>query len=87
MWNTIWGFDIDLFFTDRNITVNAVHPGTVKSEFFRNYLPIPSFLVPVLRVVLFPVSYLLYTENEGAQTQIWACVDESLEGVSGKYMQ
>ena len=70
---------------DRNVTVNGLHPGTVVTDFYRYYVPFPQ-LYPFCYFLFFPLLYLLPTQVEGSQTQIWASVDESLEGVSGKYL-
>ena len=61
-----------------NVTVNAVHPGSVITELQRH-----SFGVSILR---FFTSFFWKTPEEGAQTSIYCAVSEEMEGVSGKYL-
>ncbi|XP_067951229.1 retinol dehydrogenase 12-like [Watersipora subatra] len=70
---------------DKNVTVNALHPGTIRSDFWRNYLP-NKLAYLFMFTFTFPFAAFTKTVLEGAQTQIMASVDESLEGVSGKYL-
>jgi len=61
------------------VSVYALHPGLVRTDFFRNY---PWYQQCVIR----PVSWLLSKESwYGAQTTIYCAVDESIEMVTGKY--
>lgn len=60
-----------------NVTVNALHPGSVRSELTRHSVVIS------LAWKLF--SYFLKTPTEGAQTSIYCAVAEELQSVSGKY--
>lgn len=62
------------------VTVNAVHPGVVKTELGR-YLIRPYF-VEVMR----PITYFFFkTPKSGAQTTLRVALDPSLETVSGQY--
>ncbi|KAF6018358.1 hypothetical protein EB796_023329 [Bugula neritina] len=61
-----------------NITVNSLHPGVIFTDFPRHIMPVP-------KIFLAPFKLMTLTPLQGAQTQIWAAVDESLEGVSGKF--
>ncbi|KAF6033584.1 RDH12 [Bugula neritina] len=76
----------DSLLAGRNITINGLHPGTVKTEFFRNYFPY-RLLNTMLSILCISFYYMLLTEEEGSQTNIWASVSEELEGVSGKYLK
>jgi len=58
----------------------------VKTEFFRNYFPY-RLLNTMLSILCISFYYMLLTEEEGSQTNIWASVSEELEGVSGKYLK
>ena len=71
---------------EKNVMINACHPGTCQTDFFRYYLPLPEVLMKVLSMLLFPVNYLTRSSLEGAQTIIYAAVDENAEGLSGKYL-
>ena len=62
-----------------NVTVNALHPGSVKTELGRH-----SPLITTIAFWLF--SIFIKTPWEGAQTSIYCAVSEEMEGVSGKYL-
>ena len=62
-----------------NVTVNALHPGSVKNELGRH-----SPLITTIAFWLF--SIFIKTPWEGAQTSIYCAVSEEMEGVSGKYL-
>ncbi|XP_069494830.1 retinol dehydrogenase 12-like [Ambystoma mexicanum] len=59
------------------VTVNALHPGSVRSELVRH-----SFLLSKAWTLC---SFFIKTPKEGAQTNIYCAVAEELESVSGKY--
>ena len=64
----------------RNVTVNALHPGVVKTEFLRSgedlwYIWLWSRFV----------QYFLKNAEEGAQTTVHVAVAAELDGVSGGY--
>ncbi|XP_061193157.1 retinol dehydrogenase 12-like [Saccostrea echinata] len=59
------------------VTVNSLHPGSIVTELGR-YIPGYSFLWPLLTLTC-------KTPREGAQTNIYCAVDESLNNVTGKY--
>ena len=61
-----------------NVIVNAVHPGSVRTELQRH-----SFAASIMRFFL---SISWKTPEEGAQTSIYCAVSEEMEGVSGKYL-
>ncbi|KAM9477882.1 retinol dehydrogenase 12 [Clarias gariepinus] len=60
-----------------NVTVNSVHPGTVRSDLVRHST------VMSLMFALF--STFLKTAQEGAQTSIYCAVAEELHSVTGKH--
>jgi len=59
------------------VTVNAVHPGPVKTGFALQ----AGWLGTLWRLM----GPFLLTPEQGAKTLIWAASEPSLEGVSGKY--
>jgi NAD(P)-dependent dehydrogenase (short-subunit alcohol dehydrogenase family) len=63
------------------VTVNAVHPGTVATQFARDgdTSAVTNFTTWVAR----PFSR---TAEEGARTQVWAASAPELEGVTGEYL-
>lgn len=62
------------------VTVNAVHPGLVKTELGRHL--VHSYVKRVLE----PLTYLVFkTPKSGAQTTLRVVLDPELEKVSGEY--
>lgn len=72
-----------------NVTVNALHPGIIRSEILRYYKEAygwSDFTFRSLRFVGWPFEHwFLKSSKQGAQTTIFCAVDEAVEGVSGKY--
>ncbi|XP_051866205.1 retinol dehydrogenase 12 [Pristis pectinata] len=62
---------------DTKVTVNSLHPGSVKTELTRH-----SWVVALLWKIC---TFLIKTPKEGAQTSIHCAVAEELEEISGKY--
>ncbi|KAI4905037.1 hypothetical protein NFI96_020190, partial [Prochilodus magdalenae] len=60
-----------------NVTVNSLHPGTVKSELVRHST--------VMSLLFTLFSMFLKTPREGAQTSIYCAVAEELHSISGKH--
>lgn len=68
------------------VTVNALHPGVVKTELGRYFVESYGWKAVVYRVILAPVVWWMFKNSrEGAQTSIFCAVDESLTNVSGNY--
>ena len=69
---------------DTGVTVNAVHPGAVRTELPRH---MPIFNTKVATVFA-PAAWLsMKTPVQGAQTSVYCAVSAELEGVSGKYFR
>jgi NAD(P)-dependent dehydrogenase (short-subunit alcohol dehydrogenase family) len=62
----------------KKITVNAVHPGVVRTRFGETGGALLRFGVALIRP-------FLIDEKKGADTQIWLATDPSVEGKSGGY--
>ncbi|XP_008311776.1 retinol dehydrogenase 12 [Cynoglossus semilaevis] len=60
-----------------NVTVNALHPGTVNSDLTRHST--------LMMIFMSLFSIFIKTPREGAQTTIYCAVAEELHSVSGKY--
>ncbi|MCF8232849.1 MAG: SDR family oxidoreductase [Bacteroidales bacterium] len=60
---------------DKNITVNAVHPGVVATHVFRE---LPAFINQILKL-------LVRKPSKGAKPVIYAASSPELDSVSGKY--
>ncbi|KAK7507085.1 hypothetical protein BaRGS_00001936, partial [Batillaria attramentaria] len=65
------------------VTVNALHPGVVKTELGRH---MNIFKSSISRAVFAPISWvLLKTPVQGAQTTLYCALATELDGVTGKY--
>ncbi|KAL9913027.1 retinol dehydrogenase 13-like [Glossina fuscipes fuscipes] len=65
------------------VTVNALHPGVVDTELFRHMSFFNSFFASLIfRPLVWP---FLKTPKFGAQTTLYAALDEDLHNVSGQY--
>lgn len=77
--NTLFANELSRKLEGTGVTVNSLHPGVVVTELGRH---LPWFF----KVLAVPFLILLKTPKQGAQTSIFAAVDESMEGVSGAYL-
>ena len=66
------------------MTVNSLHPGIIHSEISRH---IPFLKYRIIKLIYLPLSYIFKTPQDGAQTSIFAAVDESLDNVTGEYLR
>ncbi|XP_016989791.1 retinol dehydrogenase 13 [Drosophila rhopaloa] len=65
------------------VTVNALHPGVVNTELFRNT---PFFGSKFGKMLIAPFIWIfIKTTKNGAQTSLYAALDPSLNNVSGLY--
>lgn len=62
------------------VTANCYNPGLVRSEFFRNYDPVPFMLRVVLRL-------MGKTPAAGADTGVHLAISPEVEGLSGRYFE
>ncbi|KAM4572377.1 retinol dehydrogenase 13-like [Odontesthes bonariensis] len=64
------------------VATYSLHPGIIRTELGRHFWPnIPLWK----RVVYTPLSFLIKSPKEGAQTTIYCAVDENLQNESGLY--
>ena len=61
------------------VTVNAVHPGVVRTELGQNND------APFLKLLMNLARPFFRSPEKGAETSIWACTAPELEGVTGRY--
>ena len=61
------------------VTVNAVHPGAVRTGLGLNND------APILKTLVRLVQPFFRSPERGARTSVWACTAPELEGVSGRY--
>ena len=66
----------------KNTTTSVLHPGVIETEIWRHF----GIGIKICQVILWPIRKI-FMKNcwEGAQTTIFCAVDESLDGVTGKY--
>jgi len=64
----------------KGVTVNALHPGSVRTELARDYPPLHP-----MALILKIVAAFSKTPNEGAQTSIFLAVADEVANVSGHY--
>ncbi|KAF2896728.1 hypothetical protein ILUMI_09447 [Ignelater luminosus] len=62
-----------------NVVANSLHPGTVRTELFRE---MPCIMKEIFHAFLY---VWCKTAEEGAQTSIYVAVSKDIEGVSGEY--
>ena len=71
---------------DTNVTVNALHPGVVRTELGRHFSESYGWKAVLLQVIFFPfILWMLKDSEQGAQTNIYCAVSKDLSKVSGKY--
>ncbi|KAM3962135.1 retinol dehydrogenase 12-like [Aphomia sociella] len=73
--NMLFTLKLSQLLQGTNTTVNALHPGAVSTDIFRNNP----------RIVQQLIKFVLRTPYEGAQTSIHLAVAPELENVTGKY--
>ena len=61
------------------VTVNALHPGAVRTGLGQNND------APILKLITHLVRPFFRSPERGAETSIWACSAPELEGVTGRY--
>jgi NAD(P)-dependent dehydrogenase (short-subunit alcohol dehydrogenase family) len=76
--NVLFTYELDRRLAGTGVTVNAVHPGFVSTNFARQGSSLVRFLMPVLH--LFALS-----PEKGAETSIYLASSPEVAGVSGKY--
>lgn len=68
------------------VTVNALHPGVVKTELGRYFVDSYGWKAYAFRVLFAPIIFWMFkSSRDGAQTTLYCALDESLANVSGRY--
>ncbi|GJQ85022.1 hypothetical protein Trydic_g3683 [Trypoxylus dichotomus] len=75
--NILFTIELARRLSGTEVTVNALHPGVVYSDFFRD---MPSYVQTIAKIL---GNLYLLTPEEGAQTQIYLSVSNEVEGISG----
>jgi NAD(P)-dependent dehydrogenase (short-subunit alcohol dehydrogenase family) len=76
--NVMFTYELARRLEGTGITVNALHPGFVASNFAANNGPLARLARPILN--LFSISV-----EDGARTSVYLATSPSVEGVTGKY--
>ena len=76
--NVFFTYELARRLAGTHITVNALHPGAVRSNFGKELSGIGGFVFRYLDA-------FMRSPEKGADTAIWLASDASLEGVTGKY--
>lgn len=78
LYNILFTYELARRLKGRNITVNTVHPGWVKTSIGKNNGVLAKVALPLMQLKAMPV-------EEGAKPCIYLCTSPEVEGVSGKY--
>ena len=76
--NILFTYELARRLEGTGVTVNALHPGFVSSEFGKNN----GFMMRLILKILTPVAK---NANDGASTSIYLASSREVDGVSGKY--
>ncbi len=76
--NIMFTYELARRLDDSHVTVNAVHPGVVKSRFGRDFQGIWRLLFALFKPFMRNV-------EKGSETVIWLATSPEVEGISGKY--
>jgi NAD(P)-dependent dehydrogenase (short-subunit alcohol dehydrogenase family) len=76
--NLLFTYELSRRLADTRITVNALHPGGVRTNFGRD--------LPGAAGIFFRhFGFLLRSPEKGAETLIWLAASDQVSGVTGKY--
>lgn len=78
--NLLFAFELARRLEGTGVTVNALHPGTIDTEIYRNL----SFPLKVVKQIF---RIFLRTIDEGIQTTLYVALSTSLDSTSGQYFR
>ena len=76
--NILFTYELVRRLNGKNSGINAVHPGTVNTNFGKN-------LSGIGGIIFKSFAFLMRSPEHGAETMIWLATAPELTGVSGKY--
>ncbi len=76
--NLYFTYELDRRLKGTGVTVNAVHPGFVATNFGKEGNPLARMLMPI-------ISLFAKSSHKGAETPVYLASSAEAEGVSGKY--
>ncbi|TAE79635.1 MAG: SDR family oxidoreductase [Bacteroidetes bacterium] len=80
LYNIMFTYKLAEQLKDSQVTVNAMHPGGVNTNFGKNVTGFTGFLFNQL-------GFLMRTPEKGAETIIWLATSNNIKGVTGKYFK
>ena len=84
--NILFTRELDKKLEGTKVTVNALHPGVVRTELARHFGEIYGWKSDLLMFLLYPLILMLFKSvKHGAQTTIYCAVSPDLNNVSGRY--
>ena len=89
MCNVLFTLELAKRLANTGVTVNALHPGIIRTELVRNYREAYNWSKALFGLIMalgYPFQlWFMKSAKQGAQTQIYCAVSEELDNVSGKY--
>ncbi|EDV18917.1 uncharacterized protein TRIADDRAFT_34454 [Trichoplax adhaerens] len=81
--NVLFAHELARRLQGTGVTANSLHPGAVKTDIARH---LSIYQNSFLNILVQPLYWLfMKTAKQGAQTSIYCAIDESIDGVTGKY--
>lgn len=77
--NVVFSYELARRLSGSSVTVNALHPGLVRTGFASNMGALPSAIID------FFMRFVALTPEQGAQTSVYLATSPQLEKVTGKY--
>ncbi len=80
LYNIMFTYELAQRLGQTQITVNALHPGGVNTNFGKNVTGFTGFLFKQL-------GFLMRSAEKGAETVIWLALSNEVKGITGKYFK
>jgi retinol dehydrogenase-14 len=80
LYNIMFTYELAQRLGQTQITVNALHPGGVNTNFGKNVTGFTGFLFKQL-------GFLMRSAEKGAETVVWLALSNEVKGITGKYFK
>jgi len=80
LYNILFSFELAERLKNKGVSVNALHPGLVKTNFGNE-------LKGFFKVILFLFSPFMLSPEKGAATSVYVATCEDIKGMTGKYFE